>query len=139
MAKASKKISRISVVADVEHDVNLDPSAGVTLCHPDDTFRRISFITKDTKSVAKRQRKKKSKGLSKAEQEELNSEMQKIYKKCKKNSWKKITHNPLTGEPSNNKESKQGYESYNDCVKYLKEHKWGNKTLSGFLKLKGAK
>ena len=140
MAKASKKISRISVVADVEHDANLDmKNTPVTLCHPDDSFRRIKFINKSITNVPKRERKKKSKGLSKAEQEELNSEMQKIYKKCKKNSWKKITHNPLTGEPSNNKESKQGYESYNDCVKYLKEHKWGNKTLSGFLKLKGAK
>ena len=44
MAKASKKISRITVVADVEHDANLKIEDNVTICHPDDTFRRIKFI-----------------------------------------------------------------------------------------------
>ena len=129
MAKASKKISRITVVADVEHDANLDPSAGVTVCHPDDSFRRIKFITKDTKGVAKRERKKKSKGLTKAEQEQLQSEMDKIYAKCKNNKWKAIRYNPLTGEPSTKDTASKGYESYNECVKNLKKFGYANKAV----------
>jgi len=129
MAKASKKISRITVVADVEHDVNLDPSTGVTLCHPDDTFRRIKFITKDATSVAKRQRKKQSKGMSKAELEELQSDMKKLYAKCKGGKWKKIRYDALTGEPSDKNNAAMGYESFNKCVKNLRKHNWFNKAV----------
>ena len=129
MAKASKKISRISVVADVEHDANLKIEDNVTICHPDDTFRRIKFIDKVAKTVPKRERKKKSKGMSKADIEQLNSEMKKIYAKCRNNKWKAIRYNPLTGEPSTKDTASKGYESYNDCVKNLKEFGYANKTV----------
>lgn len=129
MAKASKKISRITVVADVEHDANLKIEDNVTICHPDDTFRRIKFIDKNAKTVPKRERKKKSKGLTKAEQEQLQSEMNKIYAKCKNNKWKAIRYNPLTGEPSNKDTAAKGYENFNDCVKNLRKHGYHNKTV----------
>lgn len=129
MAKASKKISRITVVADVEHDANLKIEDNVTICHPDDTFRRIKFIDKNAKTVPKRERKKKSKGMSKADVEQLNSEMKKIYAKCRNNKWKAIRYNPLTGEPSTKDTASKGYESYNECVKNLKEFGYANKAV----------
>ena len=129
MAKASKKISRITVVADVEHDANLNIEDNVTICHPDDTFRKIKFIDKVAKTVPKRERKKKSKGLTKADIEQLNSEMKKIYAKCKNSKWKKIRYNVLTGEPSTKSNAAMGYESFNKCVKNLKEFGYANKSV----------
>ena len=128
MAKASKKISRITVTADVEHDVSLDPSAGVTLCHPDDTFRRIHFITKDVTSGPKKRSKKKSKGLSPKEQKDLNANMTKIYTQCKGGKWKRIWHN-VNGEPSNKQNATMGYSSYNECTKMLYKFKYFNKSV----------